>query len=72
MSYDVRVPNGNTTYTVFWSFDRDPNHEPDAGVAVEVNQKAHRYRPVPAHEAYPQWNGGHKSSTWRIVPNVEA
>lgn len=39
MSYDVRVPNGNTTYTVFWSFDRDPNHEPDAGVAVEVNQK---------------------------------
>jgi len=39
MSYDVRVPNGNTTYTVFWSFDRDPSHEPDAGVAVEVNQK---------------------------------
>lgn len=39
MSYDVRVPNGNTTYTVFWSFDRDPSHEPDAGVMVEVNQK---------------------------------
>ncbi|WP_050458222.1 hypothetical protein [Bordetella bronchiseptica] len=39
MSYDVRVPNGNTTYTVFWSFDRDPSHEPDAGVIVEVNRK---------------------------------
>ena len=39
MSYDVSVPNGTTTYTVFWSFDRDPSHEPDAGVAVEVNQK---------------------------------
>lgn len=39
MSYSVRVPNGDTSYTVFWSFDRNPDHDPDAGVEVEIKGK---------------------------------
>ncbi|ARP95250.1 hypothetical protein [Bordetella genomosp. 13] len=39
MAYNVRVPNGGTSYTVFWSSDRDPSHSPDAGVEVEINGK---------------------------------
>lgn len=40
MSYDVSVPNGDTIYTVFWSFDRDPDHDPVGGVDVEAGQKS--------------------------------
>lgn len=38
ISYSVEVPNGNTTYSVFWSVDKITN-EIDAGVNVEVNKK---------------------------------
>lgn len=41
LSYAVAVPNGNTTYRVFWGADRlSDKHPVDAGVAVEVNAKA--------------------------------
>lgn len=40
ISYSVQVPNGNTTYSVFWSLDRATSErEIDAGVRVEVNKK---------------------------------
>lgn len=39
-SYAVDVPNGNTTYSVFWSRDRlKENALPEAGVYVLVKQK---------------------------------
>ncbi len=39
-SYTVDVPNGNTTYSVFWSRDRmKENSVPEAGVYVLVKQK---------------------------------
>ena len=39
--YTVEVPNGNTTYRVYWTRDRESGKAPgmDAGVEVEVNLK---------------------------------
>lgn len=40
MSYSVEIPNGKTTYSVFWGADRlDENHAIEAGVNVETNKK---------------------------------
>ena len=40
ISYAVEVPNGDTTYNVFWGMDRlTDEHSIDAGVMVEVNNK---------------------------------
>lgn len=40
LSYSVQVPNGATTYTVFWGMDRlTEGHPVDAGVTVEINGK---------------------------------
>jgi len=40
LSYTVEVPNGNTTYSVFWGADRLADAHPiEAGVNVEVNKK---------------------------------
>lgn len=40
LSYAVEVPNGNTTYSVFWGADRlTEAHAIEAGVNVEVNKK---------------------------------
>lgn len=40
LSYAVSVPNGNTTYNVFWGADRLTSaHAVEAGVNVEVNKK---------------------------------
>lgn len=39
-TYSVSVPNGNTTYTVFYSWDSmNPNADPESGVEVEVDKK---------------------------------
>ncbi|MGL6013150.1 MAG: hypothetical protein ACRC0J_16865 [Shewanella oncorhynchi] len=41
MSYSVNIPNGNTVYSVFWSFDRlSEDDEIKAGVNVETNSKS--------------------------------
>lgn len=38
MSYAVDIPNGNTTYSVFWGVDRiTPEHAIEAGVNVLIN-----------------------------------
>ncbi len=38
--YSIEVPNGDTTYRVFWSLDRlSETHRIDAGVEVEVGRK---------------------------------
>jgi len=40
MSYAVDIPNGNTTYNVFWGADRlSENHSIEAGVNVLINEK---------------------------------
>lgn len=40
LSYAVTVPNGNTTYNVFWGADRLTSaHAIEAGVNVEINKK---------------------------------
>lgn len=40
MSYSVDLPNGDTTYSVFWSVDRlDEKHSVSAGVNVLVKDK---------------------------------
>lgn len=40
LSYSVEIPNGNTTYSVFWGADRlTDKHAIDAGVNVEVDKK---------------------------------
>ena len=40
MSFSVEIPNGNTTYSVYWSVDRNSDQHPiEAGVNVEVNKK---------------------------------
>ena len=44
MSYSVEIPNGTTTYSVFWGVDKlmegDKTEPPiQAGVSVEVNKK---------------------------------
>jgi hypothetical protein len=40
LSYAVEVPNGNTTYRVFWGADRLTDaHAIEAGVHVEVNKQ---------------------------------
>lgn len=40
ISYAVRVPNGTTTYNVFWGADRlTEKHAIEAGVHVEVDTK---------------------------------
>lgn len=40
ISYAVEVPNGDTTYSIFWGMDRlTDEHSIDAGVIVEVNNK---------------------------------
>jgi hypothetical protein len=40
MSYAVAIPNGNTTYSVFWSVDRLTDKPLiEAGVNVEVNKR---------------------------------
>lgn len=40
IAYSVQVPNGNTTYIVFWSLDRATSERLiDAGVTVEVNKQ---------------------------------
>jgi hypothetical protein len=40
ISYTVEVPNGNTTYSVFWGSDRiSEKHAIEAGVNVEVNNE---------------------------------
>lgn len=40
LSYSVEVPNGSTTYNVFWGADRlTDEHKIDAGVNVEINKK---------------------------------
>lgn len=40
ISYAVDVPNGDTTYSVFWGMDRlTDEHTIDAGVNIEVNNK---------------------------------
>lgn len=40
ISYAVEVPNGDTTYNVFWGMDRLTDaHSIDAGVNVMVNNK---------------------------------
>ncbi len=40
MSYSVNIPNGNTTYSVFWSVDRMTDEHPiSAGVHVTINGK---------------------------------
>ncbi|HPZ56154.1 MAG TPA: hypothetical protein PLK50_02420 [Ottowia sp.] len=39
-SYSVDVPNGDTTYSVFWGVDKlSSNHTIEAGVNVETNGK---------------------------------
>ena len=40
ISYTVEIPNGNTTYRVFWGSDRiTEQHAIEAGVNVEVNKE---------------------------------
>lgn len=40
MSYTVSIPNGKTTYSVFWGVDRnDENHPVEAGVQVNIADK---------------------------------
>ena len=40
ISYTVEIPNGNTTYAVFWGADKlTENHAVEAGVSVEVDKK---------------------------------
>lgn len=39
MYYSIDVPNGNTIYRVYWSFSRDPESLPEAGVEVEIDSK---------------------------------
>ena len=39
ISYSVEVPNGNTTYSVFWGAERSNNASIEAGVHVEINKK---------------------------------
>ncbi|QFY44218.1 hypothetical protein F6R98_17555 [Candidatus Methylospira mobilis] len=39
MTYSVEIPNGNTTYSVFWSVDKNSDqHSEEAGVNVEINK----------------------------------
>ncbi|CAN1550071.1 hypothetical protein MCEMIEM28_02178 [Burkholderiaceae bacterium] len=41
MSYSVDIPNGKTTYSVFWAADRmDENADISAGVEVIINGKS--------------------------------
>ena len=40
ISYSVEIPNGNTTYGVYWGADRlTDEHAIDAGVNVEIDNK---------------------------------
>jgi hypothetical protein len=41
ITYAVDVPNGDTSYSVFWAADRlSPNHEVTGGVNVSVNRES--------------------------------
>ena len=39
ITYGVNIPNGNTTYSVFFAADRHEGHEITAGVYVEIDGK---------------------------------
>lgn len=36
MTYTVNIPNGNTTYSIFWSAQRDPDAEEPVSAGIDV------------------------------------
>lgn len=57
MYYSVDVPNGNTTYRVYWGAPRDPESTPEAGVEVEIDSKRAAIVPCGEGEIYNNMEG---------------